>query len=463
MAPEAALAPKTNGHAPSPAKRDPERARMHGSLGELLLRQQRYAQAAKELTQALEFAPDNPSWLAARARAEWHMGNLRQAMDDVSQAITLDPREAKYADLLGLLFMQYKEFDHAVVCFHEAVQREPEEVMYYQHLAEGFRAQGGTEAAIELYGRLIIARPDIEPLFAAYADLLNSLGRHQEAAGVLDEAVKAGHGSPAIFAIMIDALMRAGDKEAARSALTRARATHPNDPLLEFHATMLSGAMPSRQPEAMIRAMFSPSDAMEWEHTHLFTHWYRVPGLIRLELLAQRPMLDPDRPAPYRLASMLDLGCGTGLVGAAVQGLGVHMKGVDLSAPLVRFAHLKRCYNELEICDVMETLTGDPRLYEAVFAGDVLRHFGDLAPVMKGIHDRLLPTGIAVFTIDAAEPGVTWVVGNEGGFLHGRAYVETTIREAGLEIIGLRDEKLRKSKAGSFVDGYLISVTRPVR
>ncbi len=74
------------------------------------------------------------------------------------------------------------------------------------------------------------------------------------------------------------------------------------------------------------------------------------------EVLAKHPTIT----AGGQLGPALDLGCGTGLVALALNGLPIGpITGIDLSAGMLQQARLKGLYSELRHCDIMVALTND--------------------------------------------------------------------------------------------------------
>src|SRR5205809_617462 len=81
--------------------------------------------------------------------------------------------------------------------------------------------------------------------------------------------------------------------------------------------------------------------------------------LDRLDYRAPELLLDAVRPPQgqrFRLGSVLDLGCGTGLGGAAFRPYCDWLAGVDISSGMVELARVKGLYDRLVVADLMEFL-----------------------------------------------------------------------------------------------------------
>ena len=79
-----------------------------------------------------------------------------------------------------------------------------------------------------------------------------------------------------------------------------------------------------------------------------------------------------------RSARIIDLGCGTGLMGAALRELGyLHIDGADVSESMLQVAREKRIYDELLTVDLHQSLTIATGAYDAVVSVGV---FGGHVP-----------------------------------------------------------------------------------
>src|SRR6185369_15630707 len=89
-----------------------------------------------------------------------------------------------------------------------------------------------------------------------------------------------------------------------------------------------------------------------------------------------------------RFGTMLDLGCGTGLAGAALRPHVDWLVGVDLSPKMVDEARKKGLYDRLVVGDIAQFLS-DQRAQEAAFhlviAADVFAYLADFAATCRAV------------------------------------------------------------------------------
>jgi predicted TPR repeat methyltransferase len=446
-------------------------AQLHASLGQLLLRQERYAQAVNELTAALDSRPDNAAWLAARAEAQEHMGAVHKAVDDAAAAVVAEPTQPDYAALLARLMMRSGRHDEAVMCYSEAIRLDENNLKHYEGLAHAFWVKGNLGAAREIYDRLRSVYPENESFHSLTAELYIQERQPAKAAEVCRAAIDRGLKSALVYRVCGHALLLQGDRAKSAEMFRSGLAIDPKDGYLLHMLAVVTDERSERAPEDYVRAVFD-NRADTYEMAALFKLGVRVPGLIRREILRIRPKLDPSRPAAHKLSAILDIGCGTGLIGAMTHDLTAYLKGVDLSRNIVRYAQLKGVYHELEIADMVASMHADPRLYECITGGDSLSYFGNLKPVFEAAFKRLLPSGLFVFSLEAGAEswradiaaGVSkdeWRLQDSGRYCHALPYVEATAKAAGFEVVQVWPEILN-SEDGVNLHGYLINLRRPL-
>lgn len=148
---------------------------------------------------------------------------------------------------------------------------------------------------------------------------------------------------------------------------------------------------PHRAPAAYVEALFD-SAAADYDEHLLKKLAYRGPRLIERALGERAKELD-----------VLDVGCGTGLLGVKLRGVARRLDGVDRSARMLELARAKEVYDELAAGDMLETLAARPGGYDLITAGDVLVYFGDLAPVFAGVARALRERGTFAFSVESID------------------------------------------------------------
>lgn len=326
------------------------------------------------------------------------------------------PNQPVASHNLGLIALQSGRVGEAVALLQAAVQAHPEQAEFHNSL-----------------GAALIAA-----------------GRPQEAEGALLRAVQLRP----TYVKAIQSLVAHGSREAARTALAAYLAADPEDAIGAAVQLAALGAAdaPARASDAHL-LQFYGARASSWEDGKGYRHAH----LVADQLVASLP---PGR-------SVLDAGCGTGLVGLRVRSHVSRLSGVDLSPAMLARARDLGVYDELETGDLVDFLCSRPSAFDGVASAATLIHFGELSMFLSVAAKALRPGGVLVFTAfpddqnpDAFSAGSLDGRAQAGTFRHGREYLKDAALRAGFRGIELRDEHVeRHPGSGAPVTGVLATCT----
>lgn len=284
----------------------------------------------------------------------------------------------------------------------------------------------------------------------AYAKAAVEAGDHAEAAEILHQVLElVPHWAPALFMLGI-AEDRQSHRTEAISAFEQAAELDVRDELGAGLQLARLGARPApaSAAPAYVQTLFDQY-AVNFEKHLVGMLGYRAPELLFDAVSAVRP-------GSY--ASILDLGCGTGLCGAAFRAKAKCLCGVDLSSGMIEEARAKAIYDRLEVASIEAFLNAEPAASaDLLLAADVLVYIGDLAAVFAAAARVLGSGGLFAFTVQAGEEGFT--LGQDLRFAHAPAYIEKMAAGAGLRIITMTSAVTRQD-AGHDVPGLVIVAER---
>ncbi|MGC8469475.1 MAG: class I SAM-dependent DNA methyltransferase, partial [Acetobacteraceae bacterium] len=335
--------------------------------------------------------------------------------------------------ILGVLMHELGRPLDAIACLAEALGAEPCNPSFVEALAAA-QATAGTldRAAATLAAG--IARVPAAPALRNAAMLLEIRRRDFPAAARLGTAARAAGAADACgFGLLGHALSSLARHEEAAEAYEEALKLAPEDPYVR-HLVATAGARPGadRAPSPYVRAVFDGyADRFE---SHLVALGYRIPGLVRAALAGT------DATGP-----LLDLGCGTGLIGLALADLPLSpLHGVDLSPRMLARAAAKNLYAALHEADLLSFLEAEGPAYGVIVAADVLCYFGDLAPVLAAIAARLRPGGPLLLSCETDPAGTgPWSLGPHGRYTHHPDHLRQAAAAAALTVTTLRAETQR--------------------
>jgi predicted TPR repeat methyltransferase len=284
-----------------------------------------------------------------------------------------------------------------------------------------------------------------------YAEASAAEGDHATAAELLEQCLEvAPDWAPAWFALG-GARERLGDVAAAISAYQRALAGDPEGELGALLALARLGAaqLPAAAAPAYVARLFDQY-APRFEAHLLDRLGYRAPALLR-DAIAE---VCAHTNRPMHFARALDLGCGTGLAGAAFRDCADLFEGVDLSVGMIAEARAKCIYDVLYVGDVLDHLRSLPdRTFDLVLAADLLVYIGDVAPLFTEIARILARDGLFAFSAES-HGGGGYVIGSEMRYAHSQTYLHETVRQVDLSPRLLNPGTTRRNK-GAVVPGLI--------
>ncbi len=148
---------------------------------------------------------------------------------------------------------------------------------------------------------------------------------------------------------------------------------------------------------------------------------------------------------PMRFGAMLDLGCGTGLGGAAFRPYVDWLVGVDLSPAMIAQAANKGLYDRLVTAELSGFLAGEIAergTYHLVLAADVFVYVNDLAPILGAVARVLPANGVLAFTAET-HSGAGAKLLPTLRYAYGEAELRNIIAAAGLAPVKIEPAAIR--------------------
>lgn len=226
-----------------------------------------------------------------------------------------------------------------------------------------------------------------------------------------------------------------GRTEEAVAWCRKSLALEPDQPELEYLLAAATGA-PCRAIPANVVINFFDGRAAIFNQEYLEYRHYQGPQLMVTALGASTA----DIPVPL---DILDLGCGTGLVGQALKPYARRLVGVEISPRMAEAAAALRegdatLYNEVVTADLFTYLNDQPApQFDLVSAGLTFRYVGDFAPLAAALPRALKNGGILCFTIERHEFPDHYVLHPEGTFRHGAEYVTKALAAQGFTALSV--------------------------
>lgn len=150
-----------------------------------LLTAGRLGEAVEVANLVLSADPGNAGALAARAMANWQLGNdIAAALADLRRAIALAPQSAALHHNLATVLAADGQFDVATASFESALRLRPDDTLAFYGLSRNFRfttTDGLVDDMLALYGAGTLDRQQREFLCFGLAKAFDDLGDHAQA------------------------------------------------------------------------------------------------------------------------------------------------------------------------------------------------------------------------------------------------------------------------------------------
>jgi predicted TPR repeat methyltransferase len=274
----------------------------------------------------------------------------------------------------------------------------------------------------------------------AWARDLEAKGDFAAAADLLTQVLELCPCYAAAWFALGEVREKLSNRDGAIAAFLKAREADTQDQHgAALHLIRLGAAPAAAMPSGYVRALFD-GYAASFDRALTEGLGYRAPELLLRAVQAASPRM--------KFGSALDLGCGTGLGGAAFRPFCDWLVGVDISPAMLAQARTKGLYDRLVESDVLALLDGEAAAkahYHLVLAADVFTYLDGLTPVLKAAAAVLVPSGAITFSVETHD-GEDVILRDTLRYAHGAAHVRTALAAAGFTVISLDSAATRTEK-----------------
>lgn len=410
-------------------------------------------QAAQALNEAQKKAPTDARVPLIGMRLAEQVGNIADATKAARRALALAPGWHVALIELARLLVRQRQGEEAMQLAVQALASAPHDPMVMAGAINVALYTGNQEQTLAWAEDGVRRFPDNAGIRLFMGRYLASLGRMPESVAHFEYVLERVPNHEESLRGLLSAALRAQDSAQARAYADRLLALKPDSEDARYWHALAHGRTPETQPAEVVKGVFddyAPSFDM-----HLVRGLqYRVPERIAAIL---------NEHYPERRFNLLDLGCGTGLVGLYLGRIEGHIIGVDLSQKMIEQAARHGLYSRFHHVNVLDALRETPAdHYEAITCADVLVYVGDLAPVVPNALRILKPGGVFIFSCEAAgEDEADLVLRPSQRYAHKASAVERQCREAGFEHITIEHLPTLRMEGGEPLPGFLVTARKP--
>jgi predicted TPR repeat methyltransferase len=408
--------------------------------------------AAQTLNDARQRAPRDPRLFMLAGLMAEKSGNLQGAFDAMKRSETLAPDWAPGLLEQALLFARHNREHEAIAAAEKVIALEPNNARVIAGVIDIAHRVGNTDMAIRHLRRVLELTPEDRVLRRYLAVDLGTVRQYDEALAVFGPLIDEQPDDHLARIGRVQMLQARGTMQEALPDTTALLALQPEDKIYQYYHQLAQGQLPAHVPVELTTHMF---DGMASVYDmHMVRHLaYSLPKQVADQLL---------QIYPNRRFNLLDLGCGTGLLGASLGPIDGYILGVDMSAKMLEEAAKHKVYYKFHQVNLLEALAATPaNTFEAITALDVLIYVGDLQQTLADAYRVLAPGGVLIFSCEHGDvTGPDTQLHAFGRYTHTLSSTVRLAKAAGFDRVDTRDLELRM-EAGQAVDGFVVTAYKP--
>ena len=342
---------------------------------------------------------------------------VQTAEEAVFQATANNTLDVDLLSRAAVIALKCQRYPLALVWSDQASTMAPEQPQLKHLKAEALAYNGQFHESISIYSELLTQNPDDQKV-------------------LLDRLM---------------AYIHTGNKELAQQDAQRLQVLDPNNDTHRFYSAIADDKMPPTMPASMVTSIFD-AYAPAFDMHLVGALKYTLPQDIAQKIVDWYPDKKLD---------LLDLGCGTGLLGAYLGQVDGVIVGVELSAEMIAEATQHQVYSQFNQVNILDALRETPEnYYDVITALDVLIYVGDLTPVIPNAHRILTPGGRFIFSCETATPDIEAVdLQANQRYAHSKDHVQKLLTAARFNDIKIEDRILRL-EVGQPVQGFVVTAQK---
>jgi predicted TPR repeat methyltransferase len=397
------------------------------------IQQEDYSSAARNFQESLKLAPGRPSTLDNLSVCLMKLGRFEEAEQACRASLAADEASPTPWFNLGLVQKSIEKNEEAIKSLQNSISIDPKfpDSWYYSGILLG--ALKRHPEAIACFEKTLILAPDNVEAMCCLSTSFSELDFYFSALATIEKALDFAPESALAYSTKGKLHQKLKQNEQAIICLKRALALNPVDrDSIEYSLAAMTGeTAPARAPLDYVVGLFDGyADRFE---AHLEeTLQYQTPRILFQHL---DPVLKAD-------SDIVDLGCGTGLMGALLRKKARTLVGVDLSRKMLDKAGEKNIYDLLIFGDIEGVLSNRENSYDAVIAADVFVYLGDLTKTFLSVQSRLRGNGLFAFSVESFD-GDRFQLKPSRRYGHSANYIRELAKEYGFEILTLDRDLLR--------------------
>ena len=384
------------------------------------------------------------------------LNRLDEAVEMWHAALNLEPDSGVSHFNLGLISMAKQEFGMAKESFANALRLKPNLADAAFNLGRIAYHDDDRAAAQKFFEQAVAIQPRHGEAYATLVQVLTEQGLETEAVAAGQRSLQALHRHSAeppqgyvdMLMHMANACRRLGDLDGAAIWYAEAADADPDNSIAKHLLAAAWGTLSHEHAKDFTTKSFDSFARGFDDHLRKILN-YRSPENLAADLHKLRPRSDA-------FSAILDLGCGTGLMGVALaQYFQVNrLVGVDLSRNMLDMAADKNLYHDLVHGDIVPVTSDSAEVFDLIISADVFIDVGEISDVFDQVVRRLKLGGLFAFTVEISA-GSDVELTPMGRYRHSRLYLRRLAAEYGMSVVRESGGFIRRDARDDIMGRYV--------
>lgn len=383
-------------------------------LCQLYIKNKDYTKAQQAAIEAKTAAPFSDEVQTILGQLAVRDNKNVEAQACFEQALAVNPRNIAALKGRADVYCRLGNYEQAEKYYKKALENDNTDWELHNNYAEMLCRQKRTAEALEEYRQAVIINPKSAEVSNNLGTVLKSCGDYEQALGLFFNAMNLDENLEEAQINAVETLILVAQKDAADAQkIVENWLRQKPDNLFARH---LLNSLKGETSEIDIKY-----------NQRLFEHFADSYELVVANLDYQAP-LAVGRFAGSLKTTIVDLGCGTGLVGEIVKNSENHLTGVDISPKMLAKAKAKGVYEELVCDDAVSFLQHHPD-FDWAIAVDVLGYIGDPSPLFAAAGKADL-----LFTTENLDDENGYKLFLNGRYKHSPGYITAKLSACGFKV-----------------------------
>jgi predicted TPR repeat methyltransferase len=377
-------------------------------------------------------------------------GRYQEAEAQYARLLECFPDSSSLHYNMGLLLYEQEKYDESLDHYLHALEAAGDDPDLLYNLGLCLKKCGKIEQAILVYSGLAKITPADSDCLYNLACCYKDIHEHGKAIEVLRQVLQLQPTHQSATNNLAYLLHLQGNLHEAKFLYEQLLALNPDHQAARHMLASVQGERVSNAPEEYIRVVFN-NYAADFEHNLVQVLGYSVPEQLRRGL-------EQIESSPSFFRQALDLGCGTGLGGAAFANICERLTGVDVSEEMIARAREKGIYDRLMVDEIVKFLENTDTYYDLALLADVLIYLGDIEPVLAALYAKTTENAVVCFSTETTDES-DFQLQATGRFAHSFEYVTASAEKTGWRLKHAIATRLRK-EGNDWIAGMLFYLAK---